>query len=222
MRKTKPRYSGVFIVRKIGLVFGLLATAACVNATPTGLFLMPIADILKHREGFAFAGLSGSERNISKGYTYYNAATLGLFNHAEIGYDNDFLGHTTYNIKVQLFDSPKHFEGNALSVGVVNCTGAFREPYIVGRHDFKDFRLHAGYWNTMGCGRLMMGADFKVLKSGTGSLEFLSGPSGQAWASVYMPIDALPGLGFLVAVGYSADKTVGIQHSALLMYNFKV
>jgi hypothetical protein len=209
-------------VRKTWFVLGLTIAAACAKATPTGLFLMPIADILKHREGFAFAGLSGSEHNISKGYTYYNAATVGLFDHAEIGYDNDFLGHTTYNIKLQLFDSPKGFEGNALSVGVINCTGGFREPYVVGRHDFKDFRLHAGYWNTMGCGRMVIGADFKALKTGTGAIEYMSGPSGQAWGSLYMPIDAIPGLGFLIAVGYSADKTIGIQHSALLMYNFKV
>jgi hypothetical protein len=199
-----------------------MAVAACAQATPTGLFWMPIADILKHREAFAFAGLMGTERNVSKGYSYFNAATVGVLNRAEIGYDNDFLGNTTYNIKVQLFDSPKKLEGTALSVGIVNCTGAYREPYVVGRHDFKDFRLHAGYWNTMGCGRFMVGADCKVFGTGTGSLEFLSGPGSTTWGSIYMPIAAVPGLGILGAVGYSSDRSQGIQHSALLMYSFKL
>lgn len=209
-------------MRKICLSLGLLCVASFVNATPTGLYLMPIADILKHREGFAFAGLAGNERNVSKGYSYFNAVTVGLFDHAEIGYDNDFLGHTTYNVKLQLFDSPKQLPGSALSVGVVNCTGAYREPYVVGRHDFKDFRLHAGYWNTQGCGRIMIGADFKAFGNGTGAIEFLSGPSSITWGSLFLPIDKiLPGLGIDLAVGVPSNHAEGIQHSALLYYSFK-
>lgn len=183
---------------------------------------MPIADILKHREAFAFAGLSGTERNVSKGYSYFNAATVGLFDRAEIGFDNDFLGNTTYNIKVQLFDSLPKLEGTSLSVGLVNCTGAYREPYVVARRDFKDFRLHAGYWNTMGCGRMMIGADFSVFGNGTGTIEFLSGPSSITWGSLYVPIDAIPGLGVVLGVGVPSNRSEGIQHSALLFYSFKV
>jgi hypothetical protein len=208
--------------RKICVFFGLTCLAACANATPTGLFLMPIADILKHREGFAFAGLLGTERNVSKGYSYFNAATVGILDRAEIGYDNDFLGNTTYNIKVQLFDSPKQLPGSGLSVGLVNCNGSYREPYIVGKYEFKDFRLHAGYWNTMGCGRMMVGVDFPVFGEGSVSLEFLSGPGSVSWGSIYMPINALPGLGAVLAVGVPSNRSEGIQHSALLMYSFKL
>jgi hypothetical protein len=209
-------------VRKIFVMMGFAAAFSAAHASPTGLFLMPIADILKHREGFAFAGLQGTEQNVSKGYSYFNAVTVGLFNHAEVGYDNDFLGHTTYNVKLQVFDNLKQLPGTALSVGVVNCTGSYREPYVVARHDFKDFRLHAGYWNTQGCGRMVVGADFSAFKKCTGAIEFMSGPSSITWGSLFIPIDAIPGLGIDLAVGFPSDRHEGIQHSALLYYSFKL
>lgn len=200
-------------------IFG--SSAALVNASGTSLYLMPIADILGHREGFAYFGFSGNERNVDKGVYWFHAATVGLFDRIEVGYDNDFLGSTTYNVKLQIFDSPRGLPGTALSVGVANANGGYREPYVVGRYDFKGFRLHSGYWNTMGCGRLMVGTDFPVAK-GTGALEYLSGPHGQTWASLYYPIDPIPGLGIVVAVGFPADRADGIQHSALLYYTFKL
>ena len=209
------------VLKKLLILAGL-AAASFAGASPTGLYLMPIADILKHMEGFAFAGLQGTEHNISRGYSYFNAVTIGAFNHAEVGYDNDFLGHTTYNAKLQLFESPKQLPGTALSVGITNCTNSHREPYIVGRHDFNGFRLHAGYWNTMGCGRFMVGSDFSVFKTCTGSLEFLSGPGSQGWASLFVPINQVPGLGLFVSLGVPSDHHQGLQHAALLYYSFKL
>lgn len=209
-------------MRKSVLMALCLGAAGVANAGPTGLWLMPIADILAHREAFAYVGFGGTERNVSKGYYYYNAATVGVFDRAEIGYDNDFLGNTTYNIKVQLFDSPARLEGTALSVGLMNCNGGYREPYIVGRHDFKDFRLHAGYWNTAGCGRMVVGADFPLFGNGTGTLEFMSGPSSITWGSVFVPVDSiLPGLGLVFAVGMPSNHAEGLQHSAMAYYSFK-
>lgn len=209
-------------MRKSLFIVGCLATVGMAQAGPTGLWMMPIADILAHREAFAYVGLGGTERNVSKGYYYFNAATVGIFDRAEIGYDNDFLGNTTYNIKVQLFDSPRGLEGTALSAGLINCTGAYREPYVVGRKDFKDFRLHAGYWNTQGCGRFVAGVDFALLKDWSASVEFMSGPSSITWGQVFIPLDSmLPGFGVSLAVGVPSARSEGIQHSALAMYSFK-
>lgn len=204
------------------LLLACMGVSASACATPTGLYLMPIADILKHLEGFTFVGLQGNEGNVDPGHSYFSATTIGLFNHGEIGYDDDFRGNTTYNVKLQLFDSPKRLPGSALSVGVINCNGNYREPYVVGRHDFKDFRLHAGYWNTQGCGRLMLGADFKMFNEGTGSIEYLSGPGSITWTSLYYPINAVPGLGIFLSLGVPLDHRDGIQHAAVLLYSFKI
>lgn len=209
-------------MRKTLLIGACLAATAFASAGPTGLWVMPIADILGHREGFAQLGFGGTEQNVSKGFYYYNGVEVGVLDRVEIGYDNDFLGYTSYNIKVQLFDSPRGLEGTALSVGVMNCCGGYREPFVVGRHDFKDFRLHAGYWNTMGCGRMVIGADFPVFGNGSASIEYMSGPSNATWGSLYEPADfILPGLGFVVAFGVPSNRSEGLQYSAMAMYTFK-
>lgn len=203
---------------RLSALAGSLFLACASQATPTGLFLMPIADILKHREAFAFAGLLGYERNVSKGHDYFNAATVGLYNKVEVGYDSDFMGSISGNVKLQLFEG----KGTALSVGVVNWRGDAVDPYIVGRYDGKGYRLHGGVWRTGGTGRLMLGTDFPVAEGLTGSLEFLSGPGSQGWAGLFYAIPGIPGLGVQVAAGISSDHSAGIQHSALLFYSFKL
>lgn len=208
-------------MRRSSFVFVLALASKVATAGPTGLALIPIADIVKHREGFAYVGLQGTERNISKGYSFFNSATVGLFDRVEIGYDNDFLGGYTYNVKLQIFESPKQLPGASLSVGVMNANGGYREPYVVGRYDMKGYRLHGGYWNTMGAGRGFFGADFPVF-AGTGSVEFISGDGSQTWASLYWPIDAVPGLGIFASVGFPSRKSDGIQHMALLLYSFRL
>lgn len=200
------------------LSFGVVAAAA--NATPTGLYLMPIADILAHREGFAFIGAQGTERNIDKGYAKFNALTVGLFDRVEVGVDNDFLGTTTFNVKVQVWDSPKQLPNSALSVGFTNCNGRRSDPYIVGRYDFKEFRIHAGVWRTMDTVRAMFGTDFSLL-GGTASVEFLSGPGSQTWFGYYFDIKQVEGLGIMLSVGVPSDHSAGIQHAAVLNYGFK-
>lgn len=202
----------------------LLCMAACgaavaANATGTGLYLMPIADILAHREAFAFVGLQGNERNIDRSYAKFNALTVGLFDRIEVGVDNDFLGTTIFNAKLQLWDSPKQMPGTALSVGFANCNGRRSDPFIVGRVDMKGYRLHAGLWRTDTI-RAMFGTDFDAF-GGTGSIEFLSGPGSQTWLGYYFDIKQVEGLGIMLSVGIPSDHSVGVQHAAVLNYAFK-
>jgi len=179
---------------------------------------MPIADILKHREVGVTVGSIGYEQNVSKGYDHYNSVTVGLFDKIEAGYDNDFRHTTSGNVKLQLHEG----KGTALSVGVQNWSGGYSEPYLVGRIDAKGYRLHGGVIRTGGVVRLMAGTDFPVGRDFTGSVEFLSGPGSQGWASLYYAVPQVPGLGVQVAVGASSDRAAGVQHSGLLYYQFKV
>lgn len=195
-----------------------ILVAGAAQASPTSLFLMPIADILKHREAFVYVGLVGYERNVWKGHDYYNAATVGLFDRVEVGYDNDFMGVTSGNVKLQLLEQSNY----ALSVGVMNWRGDKADPYVVGRLDGKGYRLHGGVWRTEGTERVMLGADFPVLTGLSGSVEFLSGPGSQGWASLFYQIPGVPGLGVMGAVGASSVRAVGTMHSVLLYYGFKI
>lgn len=209
-------------VSRLSALGVVLFAATAAHAGPTSLFLMPIADCLKKLEGFAYSGLSGTERNVSKAYSYYNAMTIGVGHNVEVGYDSDYMGHISGNVKYQLFENPKGAKGTALSVGVMNWRGDAVDPYVVGRFDGKGYRLHAGYWRTMGTDRLMIGSDFPVMPSLSGAVEFLSGPGSQAWGSLYYAIPKLPGLTLGVAVGVPSIHEQGLMHSVLLNYAFKL
>lgn len=205
-------------VSRLSALGAALLAAGAAYAGPTSLFTMPIADCLKQFEGFAYAGLQGTERNVSKGYSYYNAVTIGLGHNVEVGYDSDFMGSISGNVKYQLFENSK----GAVSVGVSNWRGDAVDPYVVGRLDEKGYRLHAGLWRTMGTGRLMVGADFPVVPSVSGAVEYLSGPGGQAWGSLYYEIPKVPGLSLGLALGIPTIHAEGLMHSALLYYTFKI
>lgn len=200
----------------------IVAAAGLSQASPTSLFLMPIADVLKHREAFAYVGLYGYEHNVDPAYSFFNAATIGLFNRVEVGYDNDFRGFTSMNVKAQLFETPKWAPNMAMSVGAMNWRGDKADLYAVGRYDGKGYRLHAGWWRTMDSDRAMVGTDFPVPGGFTGALEYLSGRGGSTWGSLFYSIPQIKGLGVQIAVGFPSTHSEGIQHSALLYYSFKV
>ena len=68
--------------------------------------------------------------------------------------------------------------------------------------------------------RAMFGTDFNVF-GGTGSIEFLSGPSSQTWFGYYFDIKQVEGLGIMLSVGVPSDHSQGLQHAAVLNYGFK-
>lgn len=208
-------------MRKVYASICVALAASVVSAAPSGLTLIPIADILKHREAELEFALSGIEHNVSKGYTFSQSGTVGLFDRFEAGYESDFLGHITYDVKLQIFESPPRLPGSALSVGIMNCLGGHREPYVVGRYDLKGFRLHGGYWNTQGEGRAFLGTDFPLFEGGSGSLETLLGHHGSAWASLNWDLKWFPGVAVSFAVGVPAEHADGIQHTMEVSYGFR-
>jgi hypothetical protein len=205
---------------RLSLAVGTALLSGSVFASGTGLFLIPIADVLGHREGFAYVGTYGYERGIDPRYYNYNAITVGLFDRVELGFDNDFEGYTTYNVKVQLLDGNSGDPNLRVSTGLANINGKYSDPYAVATYDLPGFRLHGGLWRIDGVNQGFIGTDFPIGNL-SGSLEYLGGPDGQTWASVFVPIDQVPGLGLNLSVGFPNRKADGVQHSALLFYGFK-
>lgn len=106
-----------------------------VQAGPTMLNFIPVADILRHREAMIAYSIYGSEKNIDPTVTHAHAITIGLFDRLEIGYDNDFKGSTTFNAKLLLLEEPEDGKW-ALSAGIMNWDlYGYSEPYAVARYD---------------------------------------------------------------------------------------
>lgn len=206
-------------VRYLALAGSLLAAAA---HGQTGLVVMPIADTLKHREATFGIAISGTERNVSKRHDYENSLTVGLFDRLEVGYAQDFMDSFKANVKLRLFEDSERLPNTALSVGVSNWEGGSADPYVVGRYDGRGYRLHGGYWHTMDADRAMLGTDFPVGASLTGSLEFLSGRGGATWASLTYAFAIAPGLELGLAFGLPTVRSEGLQHVMTLDYFLKI
>ncbi len=203
------------------VVLGSVLISACAHAGPTALFLIPISDVLKHREAFVYLGTQGNERNVDKKYYHYFAATVGVFDWLELGVDDDLEGLTTYNFKVNLFQRPKQAPKLGLSVGATGMKDRDWDPYAVASYDLKNGRLHGGVWSIGGVNRGFAGVDFPVGNS-TATIEYIGGPGATTWASLFVPVAKVEGLGVLVAVGFPSKRSDGIQHSALIYYAFRL
>lgn len=209
---------GIYLTKFIFCV-GAATLLTAANASVTGLCLIPIADILAHREAIFELEAEGTERNISRGYAFSNSLTLGIYDRLELGVDNDFRGSTAFSAKLQLWESPKRMPGTAMSIGFTDCDGKHCEPFVVGRVDTKTCRLHTGLWRT-DCIRGVFGTDFVAL-GGTGSVEFLSGPGSQTWLGYSFEIKQVEGLEVSLSIGVPSNHADGVRHAISLSYGFK-
>ncbi|MCW5940293.1 MAG: hypothetical protein KF884_11180 [Fimbriimonadaceae bacterium] len=186
------------------------------SATPTVLVVMPIADILRHREAMVEYALAGHERNIDKRVYHSNGLTLGLFDRVELGLANDFEGTTTWDAKVLLYERPN--DGKiAVSAGFTNLDKGRADKYLVARHDFASFRLHGG-WYQNDRNRLMVGIDAPIGQDLTLMADFVSGPGSTAWVALSGEVGTITGLVWTVAGGAPMRKSDGYQYSVGLSY----
>jgi hypothetical protein len=199
------------------LTLALFATTSAAMASETFLISIPIADILGNREAYAMAYAYGNERNISRGaYTFGQGVELGLGDRIEFGYDNDFLGSTLLNAKLQIVSE----EMWALSAGFNGVTPGGRAPnqYLVGRIDFSAFRFHAGILKN-DRHRLMLGVDGDLGGGWSYMADFISGPGSATWVGINAP---LGNLCLTVAGGVPSRRSDGIQHMVSLTAYFKI
>ncbi|MCH7903534.1 MAG: hypothetical protein IH944_03095 [Armatimonadetes bacterium] len=184
----------------------------------TALVLMPIADILGHREAYYGYSVSGTEPNVSKGIGHSHGMELGVFDRLELGYDNDFDGSTVFNTKLLLFEEPEEAK-YAISIGVADWSDAAGSAVLLGRHDFDGFRLHVAVM-AEGSNRLAVGIDAPFLDIGTWTVEYASGPGAYAWGGLFLPIDSVPGLELDLFLGVPSNKSDGVQYSVGFVYGW--
>lgn len=210
-------------VTSVGCACVLAATAA---AGPTGLFVIPVADVLGHGEASYSYSVSGNEKSVDPRYYHAHGFEVGMLNRIELGFDNDFAGSSSYNFKLLLVDDPR--DGRyALSVGATGY-GDEQTPgtFVVGRYNLGDHRLHAGYWQSGG-NRFMAGIDGECRRLGrplcgaTYSLERVWGPDAFTTFALYFDIEQVSGLSAAIGVTVPDDRSAGVQHSVSLTYGFK-
>lgn len=200
--------------------WALLGISTAAYAGPTGCCVIPIADILRHREGIIGYAMSGTERNVDKAIGHGHYLSLGLFDRIEFGYDNDFNGSTVYNAKILLYETPETGK-MAVAAGIQNWDGhGYSEPYLVGRYDLPFCRLHFGAlkddrW------RMIAGTDFPLFGSCTGAIDFTSGPGSRIWASFSAPIPGIDGLAVTFFGGFPIERSEGVQWSVDISWSFR-
>ncbi len=210
---------GKIIYRGIAVAAGTLLMSAAF-AGPTGLIVMPIADILGHREVNFQVAVAGNERNVDKGHYWAQSVEFGLYDVMEVGYDNDFLGNTVLNAKFLLYQSKG--AGKFLVSGGLQNVGLFDsqpDKYIVGRYDMKSCRLHAGcIYNDRFRG--MVGIDAPLPKGWSIAADYVSGPGAYAWTQLTIPLP-VAGFSLGLAGGLPIDHENGIKHQISLSYDHK-
>ncbi|MBS1705438.1 MAG: hypothetical protein JST40_06160 [Armatimonadetes bacterium] len=214
MSGVSTRFAAVLVV------FGL---GSAINASPTALNVMPIADTLGHREGLFYYTLTGTERKVSKSYAHANAIQVGLTGKVEFGFDNDFEGGTVLNAKYNFFNGEqKQFNGWALSAGFTGLSGDNIDPYVVGRRDLGKLRLHAGYWRVAKVNTAMFGADYTIDETFSILADHLSGTHNMTYLGLYYNVPILKGLQLGFTYGVNGNKDDASVHFLTAIYGFRL
>lgn len=215
---------GIFVKKNVATLIAIALTTSGL-AAPTCLIVAPIADVLAHREVLFYHGIAGFDRRVDKRVQHWQGLTVGIFDGAEFGYDNDYMGTTVFNAKVRLAQG----KGGkwAVSAGVQNLdgrTGAM-DKYVVGRADFKTFRVHAGYLRA-DRPRLISGLDgpisarLRLPEGSTWMVDYVSGPLSPIWAAVNIPLGN-PRVQLMIAGGIPLQAATGWQYQFALNYGFR-
>ncbi len=199
------------------LSIGVVGTSA---AAPTGLIVIPIADILRHREFSVNHALTGTERSIDKRYYHIGGATIGIADRAEVGVSTEYLGRHSWDAKVLVAEGQYKGLGYAASVGAANGLGKSVDPYAVGRVDFNKFRIHGGAWRLNNVVQGMIGADLELTDKWVLLADHIGGREGATW--VALSWDAGGGLSVMGAFGRPNTRSDGYQHQLVLTYTVRL
>lgn len=155
----------------------------------------------------------GERYRLGASGTTFGSLEVGLLGRFEVGFDSDFHGSTTWNVKFHAFDW-----GNAsLAAGIQDWSAGSASPYVVGKLDCKQIRIHAG-WLKDDASRPMLGLDGDFGRGFTYMFDFVGGPGATTWGGLYW--SGPTGLAFYASVGYSVGRP--LQHSAGIYFYFKV
>jgi len=204
--------------RGIGTILGC-CMAAFSLAAPTGLIVIPIADILRHRELSGNHAITGTERNIDKRYYHSGGLTLGLADRVEVGVSTGYLGVHTWDAKLLLAEGEHKGVGYAASIGIANGFGKQVDPYAVGRVDFAKLRLHGGAWRLGNVVQGIAGADYELAEKWVLMADHIGGREGYTWVAASYDVGG--GLSIMGALGRPNTRSDGYQHQVVFTYTVR-
>jgi|WetSurMetagenome_2_1015567.scaffolds.fasta_scaffold363591_1 hypothetical protein len=143
----------------IGLLLLVLAPTSRARACPSGLNLIPTADMLDDRE-LAVEYLLDGEQLFDRDCDHWLLLQAGIGGRLELGVDRCLRGDndTIGNVKYLL--SPPAPGRPAVAVGVQALAGeAAAQPYLVASAEAAHLRLHAGVIGIEHQGELMLGLE---------------------------------------------------------------
>ncbi len=206
---------------RMPVALALVSGACFAKAGISGLALIPIADILGHREVVIGYNAYGNESKIDKKIYHYGYVCVGVGDIAEVAYGDDFEKGQTVHAKFKLLEGDNYM----VSAGAMNLgerSGIEADWFVAGRYDYKNVRIHAGYLKDSEH-RAFVGVDFPVFGHCTGMLEWVTGPGAYGWVSLDIPVKQLPGLSLFLGAGIPSDReTQGYQYTVGFWYGFKL
>lgn len=200
-------------------VVGFALVGAVASAAPTGLIMIPVADILRHREISANHAITGFERNIDKRYIHSGGLTVGLFDRVEVGISSDYAGTELWDAKLLLTEGEHKGVGYAASVGIANGFGKAVDPYVAGRVDLQKMRLHGGVWRISNVVQGFAGVDYELTDKWVLLADHIGGREGYTWVAASYDLGG--GLSVMGAMGRPNDRPAGYQHQVVFTYTVK-
>ena len=195
-----------------------LAPSPRAAAAPTGLAIIPTADLLPpgvaslEVETVGNRALPGGEGETPA------LSQFGLTTRLDAGSDRRIgggPGHTLLNAKWLVLPEERGLP--AIAVGVQNVAGGLRaEPYLVGTRSLGQTRFHLGALRTEGALRPLAGIDHTL---GTLMLmaEVLGGPEGVAAGGIALPLTSRLGLTYAATLPTRGGQVGHIVNLALLV-----
>lgn len=196
---------------RIGLFATLAGAASTAYCWTSSLNLIPVAEVLKHREISIGYGITGDPQSES----HDASLQIGLFDRIEIGTDQNLRGQGTWNLKVKIVEAAD----TAIAVGFTDHSGRTTNWFGVASQSVGKLTLHGGWWRTDDRSSLIVGAEYEI---GEISLmaDHISGSEGSTWLGLSAPIAHVPGLEFGTALGVP-NRRSGLLHTFYVTYTFR-
>lgn len=183
------------------LIFSLASSVAL--AWPTSLNVIPIADVIKHKEVQMGYSATGNLNSDDKSTGHTSMLLFGFEDRFEIGVDTNMNGYRSMNFKILLLEEQTESK-YMLSAGVQEWSEGYAEPYVVGALDLTKARVHAG-WLKNDAHRLIVGLEVPINKDWYLLADFISGREGASWIGVYGPLLGVSGFDITIGIGRPHD-----------------
>jgi hypothetical protein len=179
-------------MRNAILIIALMALVGPVFCCPTGLTLIPTADVLSQggvffcteRCGALSTSVSNAESN-----SYFQ---LGLGYGLEMGYDVYDDNTHAWNVKWAL---PTLLGGTAIALGIKEISdGVTAQPYIMGTRPLGSGRLHLGLLDNSGSIQPILGYDRQIMERVKLELDYISGDDNSASLGFWIDINKTTGI----------------------------